>query len=68
MPSWNYMDTILASWAETGIRTPEEIEAKDPRPMRRQKASARTAAAPQDDSKTLGQLARLRDRMRSGEA
>lgn len=68
--NWNYMDTIIASWASKGIHSPEEIEAKDPRVSPAERIPKLPDAPPpaQDDAKTLGQLARLRDRMRAGQS
>lgn len=62
--SWNYMDRIIASWDAMGIRTPQEIEEKDPRGGRKKKDAA--GPAPEaDDTETLAQLARIRDRMKN---
>ena len=57
---WKYMDSIIRSWQNMGIRTPEEIEAKDPRDGRKTRAGTGGAkAATRGDKKTMEQLDRL---------
>lgn len=62
--SWKYMDKILVSWHGMGLHTPEEIEKNDPRDGRKKRASSGAPASAQDDSKTLEQLARIREKMK----
>lgn len=62
--SWKYMDRILASWHEMHLHTPEEIEKNDPRDGRKKKAASAAAESAQNDSKTLEQLARIREKMK----
>lgn len=45
--SWPYMDSILKSWHQKGLRTVAEIERSDGRPARRKTTSAAGATAPQ---------------------
>ena len=45
--TWRYMDTILKSWSDKQLLTPEEIEAKDP--AQREKACAAAASADNDE-------------------
>ncbi len=46
--TWKYMDTILQSWSEKQLFTPEAIEAKDPAQRGKARADARAAG---DDEK-----------------
>ena len=63
--SWSYMDSIIRSWHGAGLHSPEEIEKKDPRGAGKRKKTARAPEQPRDDSKTLEQLARIREKMKN---
>ncbi len=54
---WKYMDTILRSWREKGLRTCAEIEKGDVKPGTRRPAAARAPAAWQGDD--LDRLERM---------
>lgn len=56
--AWKYMDTILHSWSDKGLMTPEAIEAEDP--MQRSKRTA-ASAAPEDSKKQIEDLRKLYD-------
>ncbi len=60
--AWKYMDTILRSWREKGLRTPAEIEKGDRRgaPSRRSGKAASTPAAWEGDD--LDRLERMLDK------
>ncbi len=61
---WNYMDSIIRSWHEKGLHTPEEIEQRDA-PRRRQNAPAKRASdAPRTDE--LERMRRLYDKVKNG--
>lgn len=62
--SWSYMDTIIRSWHGRSLHTPEEIQKSDP-PNARKKKADDAAAQPRDDSRTLEQLARIREKMKN---
>lgn len=68
---WKYADSIVRSWHEKGLHTPEEIEAGDRKESRSARSGARrvsAAAAPtSEDDRTLEQLARLRERMKTAD-
>ena len=56
--TWAYMDKIVSSWAEQGLRTVEEIEKGDARPAPRRKGPSRSreeTPAQGDDAKRLAQ-------------
>ena len=56
--TWAYMDKIVSSWAEQGLRTVEEIEKGDARPALRRKGPSRSreeTPAQGDDAKRLAQ-------------
>lgn len=59
---WNYMDSIIRSWHEKGLHTPEEIECGDA-PRRRQSAAARPAKA---DSGDIERMRRIYDKLKNG--
>ncbi len=59
---WKYADSIVRSWHRMGLHTPEEIEAGD-KPSKASRRAAVTAPT-RDDSKTLDQLNRLREKMK----
>ncbi len=61
--AWKYMDTILRSWSEKQLFTPEEIEANDP--MQRPK-SARPAADKEDNQKLIADLRQLEQNLSKG--
>ncbi len=61
--AWKYMDTILRSWSEKQLFTPEEIEANDP--MQRPK-SAKPAADKEDNQKLLADLRQLEQNLSKG--
>jgi DnaD/phage-associated family protein len=61
---WKYMDSIVRSWDKKGLHTAQEIEKGDQRPSRGTRYEP-TPAAPQDDSKTLEQMARLQEKMKN---
>jgi DNA replication protein DnaD len=61
---WKYMDSIVRSWDKKGLHTAQEIEKGDQRPSRGARYEP-TPAAPQDDSKTLEQMARLQEKMKN---
>lgn len=56
---WKYMDSILRSWHNMGLHTPEEIEQGDPRTGRGAKKRAADPGPKRDDTKTMEQLDRL---------
>lgn len=68
--SWNYMDKIITSWDAMGLRTPEEIEEKDPRGGRKKKAAAaeNRTQEPQNGKETMEELDRLLKSMGSDES
>ena len=53
--SWKYMDSIIRSWNDKQLYTPEEIEAGDP--MQRAKRPA--APVPKDNKKKIEELRRV---------
>lgn len=55
---WKYMDRILRSWQEKGLRTPAEIEEKDGRGSKGRKtpAAAQTPAVIEDDLDRLERM------------
>lgn len=57
--NWKYMDSIIASWHDMGLRTPQEIEEKDPRRSDPLKSARKAKPKPRDDKKTMEQLDRL---------
>lgn len=60
---WKYMDGIVQSWQRMGLHTPEEIEKYDKKPG---KPGKRTEPVPSgDDSRTIEQMKRLREKMRA---
>ena len=59
------MDSIIRSWHGAGLHTPEEIEKKDPPNAKSRKKKLSEPKPPQDDSKTLEQLARIREKMKN---
>lgn len=59
---WKYMDTIVRSWAEKRLFTPEEIEAGDARRTPNKPAAA--ANAPQSDSDKLRQMQKMYERLK----
>ena len=63
--SWGYMDSIIRSWHSAGLHTPEEIEKKDPPNAKSRNKKTGEPKPPQDDSKTLEQLARIREKMKN---
>lgn len=62
--TWKYMDSIIRSWDKQGLYAPEAIEHGDKRTARTP-GTASAAPAPQDDAKTMEQLARLREKMKN---
>jgi DnaD/phage-associated family protein len=56
--TWKYMDTILRSWCDKGLLTPEEIEAKDP--AKRSRAAAPAAS----NSEKMAQMEKMVAHMR----
>ncbi len=44
--NWNYMNKILSSWHEKGLRTPEEVERGDAPPARGRRMSGAPARGP----------------------
>lgn len=63
---WKYMDAIIQSWAERGLYTPEQIEKGDKKPAVRAGKKGDGASAPRDETKTMEQVRRLRDKIRNG--
>lgn len=61
---WNYMDKILHNWDQLGLHTPEEIEKGDKKPERRGKNGA--GQPPRDETKTIDQMKRLREKINNG--
>ena len=59
---WKYMDTILHSWSEKQLFTPEAIEAGDP--MQRRKRAA--ASAEEDSRKLIDDLRQLNKNLNKG--
>ena len=57
--TWKYMDTILKSWSDKQLFTPEEIEAGDPA-----KRSRSAAAAPASNTDKIRQMEKWVDRMK----
>lgn len=68
--SWAYMDSILRSWHEKGLRTVAQITAQDSRRPRRPAGSGAGATAPQPtaageaDRRARADMERLRELMR----
>ena len=60
---WNYMDSIIRSWNEKGLHTPEEIELKDA-PRRRQ--SGGTAKQDKPRTSELERMKKLYDKVKNG--
>ena len=61
---WKYMDSIIRSWDRMGLHTPEEIERGDKKPAARNSAARPgEAPAPRDESKTMEQVKRLREKI-----
>ena len=65
---WKYMDKIIRSWDSMGLHTPEEIEAGDPFGGTRKRVSAQTEGAESDVGTALDQMARIRSKMKNGNA
>lgn len=42
--TWRYMDTILRSWSDKGLFTPEDIETKDPTSREKRRSAAPAAS------------------------
>ena len=64
---WKYMDGIIQSWHRSGLHTPEEIEKGDKKPDRSAKRPEKTPPPqPRSDAKTMDQLKKLREKMKSG--
>lgn len=59
---WNYMDSIIRSWHEKGLHSPEEIELRDA-PRRRQ---AERSAPARADSGDLERMRRIYDKLKNG--
>jgi DNA replication protein DnaD len=57
--TWKYMDTILKSWSDRQLFTPEEIEAGDP--AKRSRSAGAPAASNTDK---IRQMEKLVDRMK----
>lgn len=62
---WKYMDAIVDSWEKMGLHTPEEIEKGDKPPARRTGKSAGEAPSARDDTKTMEQVKRLREKIKN---
>jgi hypothetical protein len=60
---WKYMDSIVRSWNTKGLHTAQEIQQGDTR--RGKQSQNAPPAEPQDDSKTLAQMAKLREKMKN---
>ena len=60
---WKYMDSIIRSWDRMGLHTPAEIEAGDKKTARPGARRPGEPAAPRDDSKTMEQVKRLREKI-----
>ncbi len=66
---WKYMDSIVRDWHRKGLHTPEEIEKGDKKSASRaNRSGGASAPAPRDESKTMDQLRRLREKINSGGA
>lgn len=59
---WKYMDSIIQSWHEKGLHTPEEIEKGDKKSGRSAKRGS-TAATARADQRTIDELDRLIEEM-----
>jgi len=53
---WKYMDSIVKSWHEKGLHTPEEIAAGDGRRVRPAAAQPAAGAHPQDDAARMQRM------------
>jgi len=53
---WKYMDSIVKSWHEKGLHTPEEIAAGDGRRVRPAAAQPTAGAHPQDDAARMQRM------------
>ena len=60
---WKYMDSIIRSWHRMGLHTPQEIEKGDKKPDKR--SGGAPAAPVRDDSKTMEQVKRLREKIKN---
>ena len=60
---WNYMDSIIRSWQDKGLHTPEEISAGDA-PRRRQSAPVKRGQ--ETKAEDIERMKRLYDRLKNG--
>ena len=64
--TWKYMDTILRSWAEKRLFSPEAIESGDPRRASKQPSAPQQEQRPAADSEKLARMRRMYEHMKGG--